>query len=272
MQREAAGRLDRPALARAARALIRAQPAMAAIARLADAVLAAVGDAPTAPAVVAAVQAFDARVRRAAAAIEREAVALVPPGGTVLTLSASSLVERTLLRAHRDGRGPRVICPESRPGREGAELARRLAAAGVPTELWVDAAAARCLATTSLVLVGADTLAPAGLVHKIGTLGLALTARDRGVPVYTVAGSEKLLPALVGGALTQHRPASEVLRRAPRGVLVANYYYDLTPLSLLAGAVTEHGRLTHDAITAAATAVPLQSEIATELGQTALTQ
>lgn len=270
----AAGALDAAGLATLARALVRAQPAMASLCRLADAVLATFDRAPTPTAVADAVAAFEARVQAEAAAIEAAATVVVPPGATVFTLSASSLVERALLRLHREGRGVRVVCFESRPLREGAALAARLGAAGVPTELWIDAAAARCVARgaagargerASVVLVGADTLAPAGLLHKIGTLGLALAARAAGVPLYALAGTEKLLPALVAGALDQPRPAGQVLRGAPAGLAVVNRYFDLTPLALLTGVVTAEGVRAPEAVGAAAAAVRLHAALAAEL-------
>jgi translation initiation factor eIF-2B subunit delta len=262
---EAARRLDAALLARAVRALVRAQPAMAPLCRLGSAVLDAAGESPTAAAVAGAVAAYEARAAAAAAATATRGAALVPDGGEVLTLSASSLVERALRAAHADGLRFRVICLESRPGREGAALAARLAAAGIPTALWIDAAAGRCLATANLVIVGADTVAPAGLVHKIGTEGLALAAHQRGVPVYALADPAKLLPALVAGALTQRRPASELLRGARGKVVVENYYYDLTPLDLLAGAVVGETLLTPAAAAAATAAVRLHAALAPEL-------
>ncbi len=262
---EAEGHLDAALLAAAVRALVRAQPAMASICRLGDAVLAAAGEAPTAAVVAAAVAAFEiSSAADAAAAVER-AVALVPNGGRLLTLSASSLVERTVLAAQGTGRRVHVVCLESRPGREGAALAARLADAGVPTELWIDAAAARCVADVQVVLVGADTVAPAGLVHKLGTLGLALAARHHGVPVYALAGATKLLPGLVAGALTQRRPAGEIARGTHRNLRVENYYYDLTPLALLDGIVMGRDLELPARVAASAAAVRLHPLLAAAL-------
>src|SRR5262249_40055765 len=156
-------------LADDARALVRAQPAMASICRLADAALRAAAEPE---AVAAAVARFDAAMGAAAAAAEARAAAPGPGRGAALPPSAGSLVERALGRAHGDGGAFRVLCLEARPRREGAALAARLAGAGIATELWVDAAAARCVGTASVVFVGADTIAPSGLIHKIGTLGL----------------------------------------------------------------------------------------------------
>jgi len=262
---EAEGRLDAALLTDAALALVRAQPAMASICRLGAAVLAAASGQPRAASVAAAVATFDEQSTADAAAVVSRAVALLPDGGRVLTLSASSLVERALLAAQGAGRRLGVVCLESRPRREGAALAARLADAGLPTELWIDAAAARCLAAAQVVLVGADTVAPAGLVHKLGTLGLAIAARHEGVPVYALAGASKLLPRLVAGALTQRRPASELARGARRNLRVANYYYDLTPLALLDGVVVGADLCSPEQAAAAAAAVHLPAALTAAL-------
>jgi translation initiation factor 2B subunit (eIF-2B alpha/beta/delta family) len=162
----------------------------------------------------------------------------------VLTISASSLVERAILAAAQ-GRSLAVVCLESRPAGEGVALAERLAAAGCRITLAVDAAGPRLVAEAGAVLLGCDTLTPAGLVHKVGTLGLALAARRFGVPVYALTGPEKLLPRPVRGALADGGPPDEPFATSPAGsstgarpdLTVANPYFDLTPLDLLTGVV-----------------------------------
>ena len=78
----------------------------------------------------------------------------------------------------------------------------------------------------------------------MGTLGLAVAARCCGVPTYALATDEKLLPSACG----EHPPVperdpAEVLPDAPPGVTPLNFYYDLTPHSLLDGILTEDGPL-----------------------------
>jgi translation initiation factor 2B subunit (eIF-2B alpha/beta/delta family) len=160
----------------------------------------------------------------------------------VLTVSASSLVERAILRATRT-RPLAVVCLESRPAREGVALAERLAAVGCRVTLVADAAGPAQVAGVDAVLLGCDTLAPSGLIHKVGTLGLALAARRFGVPVYALTGPEKLLPAPVRGALDDGGPPDEVLEGGcvGAGVTVANRFFDLTPLDLLTGVVLPAG-------------------------------
>src|SRR5207247_9572728 len=54
------------------------------------------------------------------------AAGVLPGRAVVLTLSSSEVVYRALLAARRRGRLARVVVAESRPGREGEALARRL--------------------------------------------------------------------------------------------------------------------------------------------------
>jgi translation initiation factor 2B subunit (eIF-2B alpha/beta/delta family) len=167
-----------------------------------------------------------------------------------MTISASSVVERCLVDAYRAGASLNVTCLESRPGNEGTALATRLAQAGLDARLAVDAAGAWLVRECDLALLGADTLAPVGLVHKVGTLCLALGAHAAGVPVVVVAGSEKALPGLVRGWELDGGPASEVLgETAPSKLLAWNGYFDLTPLDLLQGIVDEHGIRTPSEVT-----------------------
>jgi translation initiation factor eIF-2B subunit delta len=92
-----------------------------------------------------------------------------------------------------------------------------------------------------LILLGGDSLTPRGLLHKLGTLTLALAARQRGSAVYAFLGSLKLLPSPVRGWGEDGGPPAELTADVGSGVQVWNRYYDLTPLDLLTGIVTEEG-------------------------------
>ncbi|MCC6178077.1 MAG: hypothetical protein IT305_22470 [Chloroflexi bacterium] len=228
----------------AVRAVASARPALGGLCRLAGAALFAADGAPgpevAARQVDAAVRAFAQRVNDEAPRIVRRAGRLIRRDDVVVTISASSLVERALLAT-----APReIVCLESRPAREGVALARRLAAAGRNVTLAVDAAGPSQVAGADLVLLGGDTLAPDGLVHKIGTLGLALAARQHGVATYALCGSEKWLPSRLVGALTEGGRPSEVVTDPPAGLAVATAYFDCTSLDLLSGVVGAAGILT----------------------------
>ncbi len=233
-------------------AVARAQPAMAPLLRLANAALLAADARPgdRAGAVHRAAGAFVADLRAHAAAAVAHAAGTIE-GARVLTHSAGSLVSEALLRAHAAGRLVEVICTESRPALEGVDLARRLGAAGVPVRLVVDAAAPALLAQCDVLLLGADTVGAAGVVHKVGTLGLALAARHHGVPAYVLATDEKLLPEACGDCPPiPERDAAEVLPAPAPGVRAQNFYFDLTPRGCFAGVLTERGMLPDAEITA----------------------
>lgn len=145
----------------------------------------------------------------------------VPKRARVLTHSASSSVFATLTKA-----GPRriasVTCTVSLPGGEGRAFAVRLRRAGFSVRTVADALIGRACADADVVLVGADAITPERIVNKAGTLPLALTARETGVPCYAIAGTGKMVPDLIWSGD----------EAAP---------FDATPLDVLDAVVTERG-------------------------------
>lgn len=233
------------------RTLQAAQPSMAPVLTALNEALQRCELAPDAAAWRAALAAWgrewpEAAARRAAATLAHARQALIrtaPAGIRVLTHSRSSLVER-LLREAGAGMIREVLCCESRPLCEGRDLAAALAGAGLRARLLIDAAAATVVAGVEVVLLGADAVLPGSLVHKIGSRGLALAARQAGVPAYALCPSDRWLPseAVPLLAFVEH-PADEVWAAAPAGVAVENRYFDHTPLFWLRGLVTEQGVL-----------------------------
>jgi eIF-2B alpha/beta/delta-like uncharacterized protein len=189
-----------------------------------------------------AMKAFVLHIQSAAERISRMARGLIPEGSHVLTHSYSSTVLRTLTDMKEEGKRFEIICTESRPMYEGYQLAKRLSEFHIKVQLLIDSAAADTMKEVDLVLVGADCLNPLGLVNKVGTYGLALSAKEKGVPFYALCGTDKLLG--VGMAtkfrLLKRNP-KEVWPNAPEGVEVVNYYFDTTPLEYLRAIVTEEG-------------------------------
>jgi ribose 1,5-bisphosphate isomerase len=219
-----------------ARALIGAQPAMAPMVNLAR-LAAEASDVP------AACSEFLARMERAAARIAQTAAGLISDGVTVLTHSSSAAVFDALQAARAAGRRFAVIATESRPQCEGAHLAERLAATGIPVTLIVDAAMRLALPRTQLVFTGADSVSARGLVNKIGTSLLALAASSAGIPAYVLCGTEKFLPASYEPSAEPAHDPTEILRNNFPHVAAMNYYFETTPLDWFTGVVTEDGVL-----------------------------
>jgi methylthioribose-1-phosphate isomerase len=104
------------------------------------------------------------------------------------------------------------------------------------------------------VIVGADRIAANGdVANKIGTYGVALAAREHGVPFYVAAPSSTFDFATADGGgipieernpdelrMIQGRPVS-----APQAA-VWNPAFDVTPAELVSGYLTDRGLRTRD--------------------------
>jgi translation initiation factor 2B subunit (eIF-2B alpha/beta/delta family) len=222
-----------------ARELRDARPSMAAVANRVNRVLATAERTPEAVrerAETAAIDALDADDAAATLAAER-------CGASVATLSRSGTVLGALRAAE-----PSVLIGESRPAREGVDVAAELADAGLDVTLTTDAGLASALADSApaTVLVGADAvLADGSVVNKVGTRGLALAAAREGVPVYVVAASDKVRPderfhGEAGDAAT--------LYDGPAPVAVSNPIFDRTPADVVDAVLTERGALDSDEV------------------------
>ncbi|NTV64795.1 MAG: initiation factor 2B, partial [Oscillochloris sp.] len=119
---------------------------------------------------------FKRRLHVHEAAIAETALRLIPDDAQIVTNGRSTTVRAALRHAQRAGRRFRVICAEGRPACEGRSMASELAASGITTTLVVDALAVVLAGQSQLVLVGADHLSPHGLMNKVGTYGMVLSA------------------------------------------------------------------------------------------------
>jgi translation initiation factor 2B subunit (eIF-2B alpha/beta/delta family) len=156
---------------------------------------------------------------RAAASI---AIHLAPAlrDALVLTHSASATVREAVVHTPP----ARVYCTISAPFEEGRLFAEDLRQEGLEVELVPDGDLERALGSTSLVLLGADTVyADGSVTNKIGTRALAEAARAAGVR--TIVACEILKLAAVPHPPEEDEPD---LR-------------DTTPPELLDEIVTEEG-------------------------------
>lgn len=154
--------------------------------------------------------------------------------------------------AHAAGKRLHVYVDETRPVLQGARLtAWELTRAGVPMTLITDSMAAHFMRRSGIraVLVGADRIAANGdVANKIGTYGLAILAREHGIPLYVVAPRSTIdLSVPDGDAIPiEERAAEEVtsvrgVAIAPTGAHAANPAFDVTPAKYITAIVTEAG-------------------------------
>ncbi|MFP9059479.1 ribose 1,5-bisphosphate isomerase [Natrialbaceae archaeon A-chndr2] len=166
-------------------------------------------------------------------------------GDVVMTHCHSTDALACIEAAVDDGKHIEAIVKETRPRLQGHITARALREMGVPVTLIVDNAARRYLDDTDHVLVGADSIAADGsVINKIGTSGLAVNARERGVPVMVAAQSIKLHPDTMTGHTV------EIEMRDEREVLEAEDYLEIATDETSGakgdgadGDVTDEGRL-----------------------------
>lgn len=241
---------------RAASELAHARPSMAAIATTVARICAA-GRAPD-----AAAKALDAgealrRVRTEAVqmasawsgsteAITGHAQAVLR--GTVLTHSQSGTVEQALARLAGAGVVQAVVVTTSQPGGEGTALALALARRGIEVTLVADAAMGLAVADVDAVVLGADSVrADGSVVNKVGSLPLALCARQANVPVYVLCESLKVAPEGWPLTLEEMDPA-ELLPAEQAHLHARNVYFDRTPAELISTVITEVGPLSRERI------------------------
>ena len=174
---------------------------------------------------------------------------------TICNTGALAAVERgTALgvvgELHARGLLEEALPLETRPLLQGARLtAWELDRMGAPFRLLVDGAAASVLARglADAVLIGADRITANGdTANKVGSLALALAARQADVPFLVVAPETTVDAATPDGAgiVIEDRGADEVtsfrgIRTAPAGAHALNPAFDVTPSSLITAIVTD---------------------------------
>lgn len=194
---------------------------------------------------------FDRRASTALEAIGRHGADLIKDDQTVMTICNSQGALVPMFEAHRKGRRFHAIALETRPWRQGLLTVGQLAKEGIDASLAVDSAAWSLLPGCALVLTGADSIAKNGdVLNKVGTGGLAVLARERGVPLYVCAETFKLHPHAATGTDVpiEERETVEVVLpgEVPEGVRIRNPVFDVTDHRLITGYVTELGVLPRD--------------------------
>lgn len=235
-------------LVETAKAVIKAQPAMAPLFHLGNTVLIAVQNATTVSELKEscddALEKFEKKLCESASIIADHVYELIPPGELVFAYSFSSTVVTSLMNARSRRKFFRVVCSESRPSLEGRKLAGVLAQAGVEVIHTFDSAMGLILPQCRAAFMGCDAVANPGIVNKVGSWLLALACRELGIPLYALAGTEKFV---TDERLFEFedfsRPGDEVWSDAPNGVRVLNNQFELIPFSWIKGLVTEHGIL-----------------------------
>ncbi len=198
--------------------------------------------------------------RQMCRAIGRHGAALIKDGALLIThCNAGGLATAeygtalsVMFTCQDQGKRLQIFADETRPLWQGSRLtAWELTQRGIPTTVICDSMAAHVMQTRKVdaVIVGADRITARGdVANKIGTYGLAVSAKYHGVPFYVAAPSSTFDLQLVAGAdiPIEERDHAEVVAPyghaiAPSGVDVYNPAFDVTPAELITSLITEHG-------------------------------
>src|SRR5882757_5883373 len=150
------------------------------------------------------------------------------------------------------GKRVAVFADETRPFLQGARLtAWELVRDGIETTIITDNMSASLMGQgkVNFVVVGADRIAANGdTANKIGTYGVAVLAREHGIPFYVAAPLSTIDLRTSDGAHIpiEERNAKEVThvagaQLAATGALVWNPAFDVTPYHFISGIITERG-------------------------------
>lgn len=187
---------------------------------------------------------------------------LMPEEGGVLThCNAGALATcgygtalGVIRSAVAQGRQLIVYADETRPFLQGARLtAWELMHDGIPTKIICDnmAASRMRMGKIKAVVVGADRIAANGdVANKVGTYGVAVLAKEHGIPFYVAAPWSTIdLNTPAGDAIPiEERAAVEVTHHGgkqltPHGVGIENPAFDVTPAKYVTAIITERGVL-----------------------------
>lgn len=154
---------------------------------------------------------------------------------------------------HERGYNFKVFADETRPLLQGARLtAYELKTAGIDVTLICDNMASMVMKNgwVQAVFVGCDRVAANGdAANKIGTSGVAILAKNYGIPFYVCAPTSTIdMNCKTGSDIhIEERKPEEVTEKwyakpmAPKGVKVFNPAFDVTDAEFITAIITEYG-------------------------------
>lgn len=193
-------------------------------------------------------------------AIGEHALTLLEPGMRLLThcnagglaTSGYGTAEAPMYLGYDQGYNFKIYADETRPLLQGSRItAFELHQAGLDVTVITDNMAAQVMKEGKIdaVLVGSDRIAANGdAANKIGTLGVAILAKEYGIPVYFLAPTSTIdLETETGDDIEiELRDPEEIKngfgrRTAPKEVKAYNPAFDVTPTKYISAIITEKG-------------------------------
>lgn len=124
--------------------------------------------------------------------IAKAAADFITDGSRVLTHSKSRVVLEAMREASKTERRFEVYVTKCSIDESGVEMVRELRSLNIPCTLIVDSAVAYVMESVDTVMVGAEgVMESGGIVNKLGTLTMAVCAKEMHKPVYVLTESFK---------------------------------------------------------------------------------
>lgn len=172
---------------------------------------------------------------------------LIKSGDNIATHCHSGSVVKVLTTAWQQGKKIHVYNSETRPLYQWRKTSIDLIKAGVPDTMIPDSAAPFFIdnmyeskVNIDIVFLWSDAIKLDWSVYnKVGSFGIALSARHSKIPVYIVWSVMKI--DTIGSVKIEERDADEVWEDAPKWLKILNYAFDMIPAKFITGIITEHG-------------------------------
>lgn len=185
--------------------------------------------------------------------ISEYAVSILANNDIIMTQSYSSTVAGAF-KAGSQKYTLKAIVTRSGTSRIGETTAQEIIRYGVQVTYIDDTAIGLYIKQVKKVFVGADRICADGnLVNGVGTCLMALAANKYNVPFYVLSESLKIDPGLICSEsnLEDKNPNEMVIQGVfPPEITVKNPYFDITPVELITGLITEDGIIPQSEISA----------------------
>ncbi|MCD6483395.1 MAG: hypothetical protein J7K83_03975 [Candidatus Aenigmarchaeota archaeon] len=173
--------------------------------------------------------------------LAEKAYRFIPYNATIMTHCHSGDAVAVIKKAHEMGRNIKVYATITEPLHQGTKTAKDLKKAGIDVTIINDNAVGFFMKNVDMVVIGSDAIRKDGIINKIGSLMLAITAKYFGKPLLVFSNSFKIDERK--SITIEERPANEILRKdlelRKMKVKVRNPAFDLVPWNLVEMAITE---------------------------------
>ncbi|XP_072929303.1 translation initiation factor eIF2B subunit alpha [Epargyreus clarus] len=182
--------------------------------------------------------------------VAKQALPFITDGCKILTHSRSRAVLQAMLEAAKTNTRFQVYVTMSCPDNSGEAMHKQLEAAGVDATLVLDSAVGYILELVDIVMIGAEGVTESGgIINKIGTYSLAMSALQLKKPVYVLTESFKfsrIYPLNQQDLPNEFKYLSSVLKSAD--LSKQHPLVDYTPPSYITLLFTDLGILTPSAV------------------------